>query len=176
MRTSRKVRLLILVGVLGCMVGCDQTSKHVARTELSRLGSIALPGGIGEFRLVENPGAFLSLGASLPARVRMGIFLGAGLGLLILSTFLVSRRRLGWMTFLGLALVLAGGLGNLIDRITREGLVTDFILLQVGPFHTGIFNVADAGILLGIALVVVSQWQERHRVLRRRAPVAAVEG
>src|SRR4051812_42292130 len=140
MITSRKLRLAILFLVLGCTVGCDQTSKHVARTELGRLGSVALPGGFGELRLAENPGSFLSLGASIPQSVRLAVFtVGVGVGLIVLFAYLVGQAKLGWMSFVGLALVLAGGVSNLVDRILQQGLVTDFIFLQVGPFHTGVF-------------------------------------
>jgi signal peptidase II len=51
-------------------------------------------------------------------------------------------------------LVLAGGTSNLIDRITRAGNVTDFITLRLGPFQTGIFNVADVIIMMGIGLLI----------------------
>ena len=67
--------------------------------------------------------------------------------------YLIGHAKLGWVSFVGLALVLAGGVSNLFDRVTRQGLVTDFILVRVGPFHTGIFNLADLVIVIGIAAV-----------------------
>ena len=122
--------------------------------ELSQLGSVALPGGLGELRLAENPGFFLSLGASCPQSLRLAFFtVGVGVGLVVLFAYLVGHAKLGWVSFVGLALVMAGGMSNLIDRVTRQGFVTDFILVRVGPLHTGIFNLADIMIMIGIAMV-----------------------
>jgi signal peptidase II len=157
-----KFRLLILFLVLGCTVGCDQTSKHFARLELPHLGYVALPGGIGELRLAENTGSFLSLGASFPLLLRTFFFIiGAGSGLLVLVAYLVGYARLSWLQFAGLALITAGGASNVIDRITRHGFVTDFIYLRIGPLHTGIFNIADFMIMIGIALLIATLWQHR---------------
>jgi signal peptidase II len=151
MPPSPKSRLALLFLILTCTVGCDQTSKHIARTELGHLGVIALPGGFGELRLADNPGSFLSLGASLPDWLRLALFtFVVGAGLIVLFAFLAGSSRLRWISFLGLALVWAGGTSNLIDRITQQGFVTDFVLLRVGPLHTGVFNVADFLILIGI--------------------------
>ena len=66
----RAIRLGAVLLVLVCTVGCDQATKHFARTELSQLAPQALPGGFVELTLAENPGVFLSLGASLPATAR----------------------------------------------------------------------------------------------------------
>jgi signal peptidase II len=150
---SRKIRLLVLLFVLGCTAGCDQTSKHLARAGLGHLGSVTLPGGFGELRLAENPGSFLSLGDSLPEPLRLALFtVGAGACLLGLFAYLVNTQ-LGRRSFIGLALIWAGGTSNLIDRITRQGLVTDFMFIRVGPLHTGIFNVADVMVMLGLVVL-----------------------
>ena len=154
MCSSRKSRLALLFLILTCMVGCDQTSKHIARAKLGHLGAVALPGGFGELRLADNPGSFLSLGASLPDWLRLALFtFVVGAGLIVLFAFLAGSSRLRWISFLGFALVWAGGTSNLIDRITQQGFVTDFVLLRVGPLHTGVFNVADFLILIGIASI-----------------------
>ena len=77
---------------------------------------------------------------------------GVGLGLLGILAYLVTCRLPG-PSFIGLALVWSGGASNLIDRLTRHGVVSDFIFIQVGPLHTGIFNVADVMVVTGIALL-----------------------
>lgn len=162
MNISRKVRLAMLVALLLCTVGCDQATKLVARRHLGASTALALPGGFGELRLAENPGAFLGLGAALPATVRTWVFtIGTAVGLLALAVYLLSRTTFSRLTFAGAALVLAGGASNLIDRIARDGLVTDFIMLRCGPLHTGIFNVADMLVLLGVAFIFIAQWRPR---------------
>ncbi len=164
MHLSQKLRLAILLLMVGFIVGCDQTSKHIARNELGERGFITLPGGFGEFRLAENPGSFLSLGDSLPKPLRLILFtIAVGVGLFSLLAYLAFGRQLSWLSFVGLGLVWAAGTSNLIDRITRHGLVSDFIFIRVGPLHTGVFNVADVVIMIGIAAFGCDLWRRRHK-------------
>ena len=164
MPVLHKFRLVCLLLTLGCTVGCDQTSKHVARRELGALGSITLPMGLGELRLAENPGSFLSLGDSFPERLRLPLFTaGVGVGLVGLLVYLCAGHRLSWQSFAGLALAWAGGTSNWIDRLTRHGHVSDFIFLRIGPFHTGVFNVADMVIMAGVTLFVYDVWRRQRK-------------
>ncbi|MFK7803526.1 MAG: signal peptidase II [Anaerolineae bacterium] len=99
----------------------------------------------------ENPGAFLSLGATLPPLVRTLIFTGlVSIFLIYLLYFLLTDNNLsrGAVNFGGL--MFAGGIGNLIDRIFFEGGVIDFLNVGIGSLRTGIFNVADMAILAGV--------------------------
>jgi signal peptidase II len=170
MITSHKIRLAVLLFLLTCTVGCDQLSKHVARTGLGSQGSLSLPAGLGELKLVENAGAFLSLGASLsPASRVMCFTIAVGIGLTGLFFFLLSHSRLSLSQFTALALILAGGTSNLIDRILRHGLVTDFITIRVGPLHTGVFNVADMMVMLGLGLLMLAHLNRRKVVDHEKA-------
>jgi signal peptidase II len=56
----------------------------------------------------------------------------------------------------GAALICSGGIGNLIDRLTHGGYVTDFLNVGIGPLRTGIFNVADFVLLVGLGIIVLS--------------------
>ena len=49
---------------------------------------------------------------------------------------------------------MAGGIGNLVDRVLRHGLVTDFAVVHIGPLHTGVFNLADVLIIIGVAAIL----------------------
>ena len=153
---SRSIRLVVLLMVLICTAACDHVTKHLARTELARVGSATLPGHFIEFTLAENPGAFLSLGASFPHAVRGALTVCVIVCLAFLLAYLVSAPRLQWLSLLGLALIWAGGMSNLIDRFIRHGLVTDFMVVRVGPLHTGIFNLADLAIMIGVLLTLVA--------------------
>ena len=152
---SRAFRLVVLSLVLFCTAGCDQVTKHLARTELGQIGSATLPGHLIEFTLAENPGGFLSLGASLPQAVRTALIACMSFGMAFLFAYLVRTSRIKWAFFLGLSLIWAGGMSNLIDRFIHHGLVTDFMVVQVGPLHTGIFNLADSVIMIGMLLMLV---------------------
>jgi signal peptidase II len=154
MNLSLKLRLTLMLLILGCTVGCDQTTKHMARSELGERHFIVLPGGFGEFRQAENPGSFLSFGESLPKTLRLALFtFFVGVGLLGLLLYLAFGYWLNRSLFIGLGLICAGGMSNLIDRIAHHGLVSDFIFIRAGPFHTGVFNLADVAILVGGAVI-----------------------
>jgi signal peptidase II len=47
-------------------------------------------------------------------------------------------------------------MSNLVDRFVWHGLVTDFMVVRVGPLHTGVFNLADFAIVVGMLMLVVS--------------------
>jgi signal peptidase II len=161
MNLSHKLRVVILLIMLGCTAGCDQTSKHIAQSKLSECGFVSLPGRFGELRLAENPGAFLSLGNSLPMSSRRFVFtIGVAAGLFGLLGYLVLGDRSSWCSFIGFGMAWAGGMSNLIDRIGRDGLVTDFIFIRIGPFHSGIFNLADLIIMIGAAIFMICGWDE----------------
>ena len=105
-----------------------------------------------------NPGGFLSLGDGLPIFYRKWIFIGFNSCLMLgLAAFLLIKPELPLAVFLALTSILAGGIGNFIDRVTNNGLVIDFINLGFGPLRTGVFNVADIAVTFGaIALGYLS--------------------
>jgi signal peptidase II len=154
-------RTAALCLVMLCCVGCDQAAKALAREGLSGGLSgagrtISFLGDAVRLEYAENTGAFLSLGASLPSRTRELLFVG-GTGLIVLGLLVaLARYRQGSMTgAVGLALLAGGAVGNLIDRVVYGGAVVDFVSVGVGPFRTGIFNLADVAITLGVVLVAL---------------------
>jgi signal peptidase II len=148
-------RLAVILVLLGCL-GCDQATKRIAVTLLPEHGRVTLLGDSIRLEHVRNPGAFLSLGARLPDRVRVAVFTW-GVGILVLAAVIAAfHRRASRRTALSAALVAGGGLGNLWDRVTANGLVTDFLNLGLGGLRTGIFNVADLAIVAGVLLLAVT--------------------
>lgn len=141
--------ILIIVVLLSC-VGCDQVTKSMALSVLPTTEPWSYLGDTVRLQLVYNRGAFLSIGSSLPDAWRLGVFtIGASfllLGLLV-YVFLSGPQHPSFL--LGVALLLAGGVGNLFDRLIHGGLVIDFMNVGIGPVRTGVFNVADAAIMVG---------------------------
>jgi signal peptidase II len=104
-------------------------------------------GGLVTLLYAENSGAFLSLGASMPEFAKTMIFTGLVVIALAGAAWVLVTGRIGRSgDAYALALLIGGGIGNVIDRIARHGRVTDFIYLSAGPLHTGVFNVADMAI------------------------------
>ena len=152
-------RFIVVMVTLGCCVGCDQVSKSAARALLASGVTESLFADSLRLQLVQNPGAFLSLGDSLPEHLRFTLFTAVAtvllIGLVCVSLF---ARRLRPARFVPLALIAGGGISNLIDRLVFDGRVTDFLNVGVGSFRTGIFNVADMAILAGALLLVLRRY------------------
>lgn len=158
--TKIGIRLVLLIAI-GATIGCDRVTKHVAATTLSGTPSRSFLADTFRLEYVENTGAFLGLGAGWPGAVRTALF-SVGDGLLLLAVAVMAMWR-HWprLALLGLALVVAGGVSNLLDRITY-GKVIDFMNVGLGPLRTGIFNVADMAIMVGAGLVVVAAYRSNR--------------
>ncbi len=148
-------RLTVLAAIVAACVGCDQTTKTAARSYLAGRGVLSYT---FRLQLAENPGAFLSLGASLPPSTRALVFTsGTAVVLAGVLLYAVLGARIRALQLAALALVVAGGVGNLIDRVRFDGYVTDFMNVGLGGLRTGIFNVADMALMAGVALLLVQQ-------------------
>jgi signal peptidase II len=148
------MRALALVLLIVAVVGCDRATKRLASAHLAGHPAHLYLGDAVRLVYAENAGAFLSLGASWPEWARrgaLGIVVAASL---VAIAFMAWRHRARGAMVLGLCLILAGGLSNLYDRIAW-GHVVDFMVLRAGPLQTGVFNVADMAITLGVALVLL---------------------
>lgn len=145
---SRAGRAGALALTVLATLGCDRLSKDLAARLLAG-GRVEWLGGLMRFQLAENRGAFLGMGDSLPDGLRFTAFVAAiGLALAAAFAWLLRERRLAPRRSFAAAVMIGGGLANLLDRIP-DGSVTDFLVVGVGPLRTGVFNLADAAILAG---------------------------
>lgn len=148
-------RFVVVMLTLCCCVGCDQVSKSAARSMLQTGITESLFSDSLRLQLTQNPGSFLSLGASLPESLRFGLFTAVVAIVLIGLVCAALFARLSTARFVALALVAGGGISNLIDRLLYDGRVTDFLNVGIGSLRTGIFNLADMAILAGALLLVL---------------------
>jgi signal peptidase II len=148
-------RFVVVMLTLCCCVGCDQVSKSAARSMLQTGITESLFSDSLRLQLTQNPGSFLSLGASLPEPLRFGLFTAVVAIVLIGLVCAALFARLSTARFVALALVAGGGISNLIDRLLYDGRVTDFLNVGIGSLRTGIFNLADMAILAGALLLVL---------------------
>ncbi len=147
-------RITLIITLVISTIGCDQATKILARENLNH-GTISFWGDMIRLQHAENTGAFLSLGAQLPPTLRFLIFTVFVAAFLVVASYLLFKNKNSSpLATFGLCLVLAGGLGNLIDRALR-GSVTDFINVGIGPLRTGIFNVADVAIVAGVLILIL---------------------
>ncbi len=155
---------VMFAALLGC-VGCDQVTKQVAIRWLRDKPTTSYLADTFRLTYIENRGAFLGLGSDWPDWGRYLAFSIVSLALVVGSlvfTFnqvralrpadaLTTRSAPAW----GAMLLAAGGVGNLIDRFTRDGAVVDFMNMGIGSLRTGIFNVADVQIMVGVGMIVL---------------------
>jgi signal peptidase II len=142
----------------------DQLSKAAALRWLQPHQVIdVLPGF--NLTLVFNRGAAFSFLAGAGGWQRWfftGLALVASVVILVLLRRTPRSERL---TASGLALILGGAVGNLVDRL-RWGHVVDFVDLYLGSAHWPAFNVADCAISVGAALLVWSMWRGSRTIGR----------
>jgi signal peptidase II len=156
-------RIMVLVTTMVGCVGCDQMTKSAARLQLDPNVTVSLLHGFLRLQHVENSGAFLSMGDSLPGQVRAILFTFGGV-VLVGSAIIwaVRSRRMNIVQTVGAALICSGGLGNVIDRLARSGYVTDFLNVGIGPLRTGIFNFADFALFVGVGIIVLFGTSSTH--------------
>jgi signal peptidase II len=154
MKLNRRVFLISCV-LVGC-VGCDQATKHVATSVLVNSPKTFLS-DIVRLQLRQNGGGFLSLGDTLPAFWKSALFcFGVSGGLLSILVYAVWSKHMPPRVIFALALCVAGGIGNLLDRLRSGGYVVDFLNVGLGSIRTGVFNVADMAIMGGALILLMS--------------------
>ena len=150
-------RIIFMAVILVSCVGCDQATKSIAKSIIPETESWSYLGDTVRLQVVYNRGAFLSVGSSLPEAWRFGLFsIGVGCLLVGVLTYAVLSRPGHPSSVAAVALLFAGGVGNLIDRVTSGGSVVDFINLGIGPLRTGIFNVADVAIMVAVIILLTA--------------------
>ncbi len=150
-------KLAIMLFVVTTSIGCDQATKVLARRHLEGRETMSYLGDTFRLTYVENHGAFLGLGSSLPEGVRTALFVVLVSAFLIgLGVWTFRTKNLSKLALYASALTIGGGIGNLIDRIVFNGGVTDFMNMGIGGLRTGIFNVADVWIMVGVGLFVLA--------------------
>jgi len=159
-----RIKFILVLFAVVTSVGCDQVSKHFAKSILQHSVPLSFFADVLRFHYAENPGIAFSIGSGLPAATRTGLFVvGTSISLTLLMIYIFRSRHESTSHLLALSLILGGGMGNLLDRIFRDGRVIDFLNLGVGDFRTAIFNVADAAITCGIVLLLFSTFRPSRK-------------
>ncbi len=124
----------------------DRLSKQWAADYFAEHGSIQI-------------NQYFTLRQTFNEGIAFGLFQGVGpwvgwltiLVIIGMFIYLIQTPKAEWITRIGLGLLIGGALGNMVDRI-GNGRVLDFI---ESPLRSGIFNVADIAINVGMAIVIV---------------------
>ena len=144
---------LVLAIIIGNVI-LDQATKSWATASLQHVPPETYWGGFFRLTYVENTGAFLSGGSSLPEGIRYWVLsIFPTLLLLGLMYYTMFSKALNKWQIIGLAFIVGGGLSNIYDRLLY-GRVVDFMNMGLGELRTGIFNFADVSIMVGLAIML----------------------
>ncbi|MCX6067269.1 MAG: signal peptidase II [Chloroflexi bacterium] len=140
--------------VAGLVIALDQWTKSLVRT--LPLGTTWLPMGLGWLAPYARIVHWYNTGAAF------GSFEGYGWVFTVLAFLVVGLiiyyfpqvDDQDWWLKLAMGMQMGGALGNVVDRLLRNGRVTDFI--SVGNF--AVFNVADASISVGVVILIIGAW------------------
>jgi signal peptidase II len=146
------------------VVAADQVTKAIVLGRFA-LGERVEVTGFFNLVLVYNKGAAFSFLSEAAGWQTPALIVFALVAIGIVGTLLVRSPGRGLLCT-GLALILGGALGNLIDRL-RFGQVVDFLDFHAAGWHWPAFNVADSAITIGAALLILDGF--RHHEGRARA-------
>ena len=142
----------------------DQATKLLVVSDLGLHQTVEIIPGLLNLTHVRNSGvAFGILNATSFAfkpALMAALAMAALVGVALYSTQLSLEQR--WARA-GLALILGGAAGNLVDR-ARQGYVVDFVDAYWGSWHFWAFNVADAAITVGVGILVLDLLRPARRV------------
>lgn len=165
MKTGVKIILFCATCLL--LIGCDRVTKQMAKAHLMYSAPISYFHDTFRLEYTENTGAALSVGDALPQTVSFWLLSMLPLVILLALFVYVIRQLNSFSLFklLAFALVIAGGLGNITDRIIYDRHVTDFMNMGINNIRTGIFNVADVCITAGIIGLFIAYNSKRQGLL-----------
>jgi len=162
-RYSRQLDLWIALSV----VVVDQIVKAIVRRHIALNESIAVIPGFFDLTRVHNTGTAFGFMNATDFPFKTVILACVAIGALAaLAVYAATLPADQWLARIGLALILGGAAGNLIDRI-MEGYVVDFVDLYWSGWHFWAFNVADASITVGVALMILDLLGAGHRHVSR---------
>ena len=136
--------MLISVIVAAVLAAVDQITKHIALTKLKPIGNTTFIKGFMDFTFVENRGAAFGI---LNGKIWLLLILAAIIcAVIIYSMLKMPKTKEYRLLKAALTLILAGAVGNVIDRVIR-GYVVDFFEFTFISFP--VFNMADIYVVVG---------------------------
>ena len=161
MKMSRTVFIILLI-VLN--IAIDQISKIIVRAQVIPGSESEIIGDYFTLHNVENTGAFLGMGSDFNPTLKLILLLLLPIGVLgYVLYYIIKHKNLDNFTLIGFCFVIGGGIANVYDRIVY-GSVTDFFHIDLGGvFRTGIFNVADMSVMLGMGLLLYGSFKNNKK-------------
>jgi signal peptidase II len=148
---SRRLELILVAGI----VVADQITKALVRPALALHDSVEVIPGFVNFTRVHNTGAAFGMLNSVDFPFKTVVLtVIATLALAGVAWYAATVPPNDRLARIGVASILGGAIGNLIDRAT-VGYVLDYVDVYFGSWHFWAFNVADAAISIGVVLMIL---------------------
>ena len=156
-------RLQLELWIAGAIVALDQATKALVRSRFELHDSLEIIPGFFNLTRVHNYGAAFGLmnAADFPFKTVV-LSIVATVALLALTVYASTLPVEQLLARVGLALIVGGAAGNLIDRLSA-GYVVDFVDVYWRDWHFWAFNVADAAITVGVAFMILDLLDVRTR-------------
>ena len=142
---------MFLIGIIVAIVALDQWSKWMIKTSYDLYHSEPIIQGFFHFTYVTNDG--MAFGLSFPGGKQVLLFVTLALTGVIVWMLWKEKESHNLIRY-GLSFILAGAIGNMIDRLLY-GKVVDFLDVMIGDFNWYIFNVADSAVTTGMILFIL---------------------
>lgn len=152
--------MILCIIITAAVIAADQLSKLAAIGALADGGWFDVIPGVLRFAYVENRGAAFGMLSDH----RWVFMLLSAVAVILLIVYLLREKPKSRLVRLSLALIVGGGIGNMIDR-TLRGYVVDFIDVTAVKFY--VFNIADMAVCIGCGLLILhlisSELKERKK-------------
>lgn len=159
-----KNKKIILITIVALLI--DQITKLIIRTNFNLLDTKTVINNFFYLTYMKNTGAaFSSFTNSTLFLIIIGI------SILIFLVIYLKKAKLNRLSTISYAIILAGIIGNLIDRVFLNGVV-DFLSFKIFNYYFPVFNIADTYIVLGVIVLLIdslgSDYNEYKRSNSRR--------
>lgn len=149
MKKKNILKFSVMLGVAVILLSLDLTTKYIFDDLLADGSSLTVIPYLFDFRLVHNYGAAWGIMANKPIFLIILTFIF----LAVFVVYYIKEPKKTWLLNISCAFILAGGLGNLYDRLVF-GYVRDFIQFDFWKSFP-IFNFADVALCVGVVLFVI---------------------
>ncbi|MBR0596789.1 signal peptidase II [Sinanaerobacter chloroacetimidivorans] len=146
--------------IIAVIVILDQLTKYFIQAGMELNSSAPLIDGVFHLTYIHNYGAAFSI---LQNQTILLILLPLAVTTAVLVYLARKRKTEHWMLLLSMSFIVAGGIGNLIDRI-GNGYVVDFFDIRVFP----IFNVADISVCVGCGLLILFMFVVEPKIAKEK--------
>lgn len=161
----RRDKAGLFFGILVTVIAFDVVTKMLIQRSFRLYQQVDVIGSYVRLTYIHNPGAAFGIHVGEYSRV---IFLALSV------VALVALAGMYWATpardrvrLASIALICAGAVGNLIDRVRSHAGVVDFLDVGIGDLRWPVFNVADIAVTTGAIFLALSLWQEEQEPRRR---------